>query len=253
MEPMDKRPRIAEDAADAIRRYMVEQRLTPGDMLPSERQIQQQLKISRASVREALRLLQMMGLIEARHGKGLFVIESNLQPMVDAYVSSLSLIDEDSFVHLLDVREALELGAADLAAKLRTDEDLEKLESVLHAAERRVQSDGTALEEDLGFHDLIIAATHNPLLERLYSCIAPFLLEVRTRSAEMIGIDQSGSHQENWKIAIHDHTGIFLAIRDQDRARAVRLMHEHLDNVRMQVQHGLSRQEQGVPAVGSNE
>jgi GntR family transcriptional regulator, transcriptional repressor for pyruvate dehydrogenase complex len=236
MEPIDKRPRVAEDAAEAIRRFIVDQQLSPGDMLPSERQIQQQLQISRASVREALRLLQMMGLVEARHGKGLFVSGSNLLPMVDAYVNTIRLVDEDSFGHLLDVREALELGAADLAAKLRTPDDLQRLEAVLTVAKHRVQTGGSALKEDLGFHDLLIKATHNPLLERLYSCIAPFLLEVRTRSAERAEREHVGSREDDWKVAIHDHTTIFHAIRDQDTALAVRLMHEHLDHVRKQIQ-----------------
>jgi GntR family transcriptional repressor for pyruvate dehydrogenase complex len=246
MEPIDKRPRIAEDAAEAIRRYIVEERLQPGHMLPSERQFQQQLQISRASVREALRVLQMMGLVEARHGRGLFVTESNLRPMVDAYVNTLSLVDEDSFGHLLAVREALELGAADLAAKLRTPEDLEKLASVLKEAVRRVEDGGDALAEDLGFHDLLIEATHNPLLERLYSCIAPFLIEVRSRSLERDEAGRLDSQKAKWKVAIADHTEIFQAVRDQDGARAVRLMHEHLRHVRIDLSAGIASSKQSV-------
>jgi GntR family transcriptional repressor for pyruvate dehydrogenase complex len=249
MEPIDKRPRVAEDAAEAIRRFIVDERLMPGDMLPSERQIQQQLRISRASVREALRLLQMMGLVEARHGKGLFVIATNLQPMVDAYVNSLSLIDEDSFGHLLAVREALELGAADLAAKLRTQDDLDKLEGVLTEAASRVEEGGAALAEDLGFHDLLIAATHNPLLERLYSCIAPFLMEVRSRSLDHAEAGRLRSRKAKWEEAIAHHTEIFEAVRDQDGARAVRLMHEHLRYVRLDLQNGLRQVKQPAEAT----
>lgn len=236
MEPIDKRPRVAEDAAEAIRRFIVDERLQPGDMLPSERQIQQQLQISRASVREALRLLQMMGLVEARHGRGLFVTESNLQPMVDAYVNTLSLVDEDSFGHLLAVREALELGAADLAAKLRTPDDLAKLEAVLAEAARHVEEGGAALAEDLGFHDLLIAATHNPLLERLYSCIAPFLIEIRNRTRDHPTSRHRFIEAARWQEAIAHHTEIFEAVRDQDGARAVRLMHEHLRHVRIDLE-----------------
>ena len=211
MEPIDKRPRVAEDAAEAIRRFIVDQQLSPGDMLPSE-------AANPAAVADQPRLGARGVAAPANDGagrsaswQGPLCQRHNLQPMVDAYVNTIRLVDEDSFVHLLDVREALELGAADLAAKLRTPDDLERLESVLTAAERRVQTGGSALKEDLGFHDLLIKATHNPLLERLYPGIAPFLLEVRTRSAERAEREHLGSREDDWKVAIHDHTAIFRA------------------------------------------
>jgi GntR family transcriptional repressor for pyruvate dehydrogenase complex len=131
VEPLEPGLRLYEGAFEAIRQYVVRQKLKPGDPLPSERQMQQQLGISRAPVREALRVLQSVGMIEARQGKGLFVKEMTLQPMVDTFVSHLELFDRDSFAHLQELRQMLELGAAELAAKRRTDHDLTCMESIL--------------------------------------------------------------------------------------------------------------------------
>src|SRR5438105_15893687 len=102
MERLATRPRVYEDAAEAIRQHIAERRLRPGDALPTEREIQQQLGISRASVREALRILQMSGLVEARQGKGLFVREIDLQPMLRALFANVGLMDVLSFHYLLD-------------------------------------------------------------------------------------------------------------------------------------------------------
>ncbi|HKG26498.1 MAG TPA: FadR/GntR family transcriptional regulator [Thermomicrobiales bacterium] len=226
MEPLEPRLRLYEGAFEAIRDYVVRERLRPGDPLPSERQIQQQLGISRAPVREALRVLQSVGIIEARQGKGLFVKEMNLRPMVDAFVSHLELIDTDSFEHLLGLRQILELGAADLAAKQRTDDDLARMDAILAAMRQRIDRRELVLEEDLGFHELLVQATHNPLLEHLYACLTPFLVAVR-EGGELTAqaLDE----------CLTDHTAIYEAVRDREAGLAIRLMQEHMESVRRQL------------------
>jgi GntR family transcriptional repressor for pyruvate dehydrogenase complex len=226
MERLGPRLRLHEDAVGAIRRYVVDQRLRPGDPLPSERQIQEQLGISRTPVREALRVLQSVGLIEARQGKGLFVKEMDLRPMVEAFVSHLDLIEPDSFEHLLELRQTVELGAAELAAMRRTPDDLARMAAILDTMRHRIDRQELALEEDLGFHELLIRATHNPLLERLYACLTPFLVAVR----------EGGELTERvLDECLTDHAAIYQAIADQDARLAVRLMQEHMETVRDQV------------------
>jgi GntR family transcriptional repressor for pyruvate dehydrogenase complex len=246
MERLDARPKRYEDAAEAIRRYIDEQELQPGDPLPSERQIQSQLGISRASVREALRILQMMGLIEARHGKGLYVAESNLQPIVDAYISNLSLVASGSFLHMMELRELLEIGAADLAAKGRMDEDLAAMRVTLDDLRARLDHDILALEADLRFHDALIAATRNPLLERLYAAIAPFLVEIRNRSLKSNAGPED--REENWRLGWSEHVAIYQAIEAQDASRAVELMRSHLEGVRLDLRPELLNRSAGVDA-----
>jgi GntR family transcriptional repressor for pyruvate dehydrogenase complex len=221
LEPLATRPRVYEDAAEAIRRYIVENRLRPGDPLPPERQIQQQLGISRASVREALRTLQMLGLVEARRGKGLFVKELDLQPMVHALTSTLELIDGVAFGHLVDVRKALELELAEVAAQRRKAADLARLATSLTAMQQALAAGDVAgaLSEDLRFHEILVQISRNPLFERFYSSIAAFLVDIRERSPQTI---------ETQAASLREHDAIYHAIRDQDPAGAVEAMRQHL-------------------------
>jgi GntR family transcriptional repressor for pyruvate dehydrogenase complex len=226
MDPLEPGLRLYESAFAAIRQYIVRERLKPGDPLPSERLIQQQLGISRGPVREALRVLQSIGMIEARQGKGLFVKEMDPRPMVDAFLSHLSLFDTQSFNHLLGLREVLELGAAELAAKERTEDDLAAMKSLLDSMRGRIKRQKLVIEEDMGFHEALVRATHNPLLAYLYGCLTPFLVAVRER----------GELSDQVVIGcLTDHTAIYEAIRDQDAGLAIRLMQEHMEYVRREV------------------
>jgi GntR family transcriptional regulator, transcriptional repressor for pyruvate dehydrogenase complex len=225
VEPLEPGLRLYEGAFEAIRQYVVRQKLKPGDPLPSERQMQQQLGISRAPVREALRVLQSVGMIEARQGKGLFVKEMTLQPMVDTFVSHLELFDRDSFAHLQELRQILELGAAELAAKRRTDRDLQCMESILGSMRQRMDRNEFVLEEDLGFHELLVQASHNPLIDQLYAFLTPFLVAVRESGEQTDQVLQE---------CMADHTAIFEAVRDGDAGLATRLMQEHMESVRRQ-------------------
>jgi len=225
VEPLEPGLRLYEGAFEAIRQYVIRQKLKPGDPLPSERQIQQQLGISRAPVREALRVLQSVGMIEARQGKGLFVKEMTLQPMVDTFVSHLELYDSDSFDHLQELRQILELGAAELAAKRRTSDDLHQMESILGSMRQRMGRKEFVLEEDLGFHELLVQASHNPLIDQLYGFLTPFLVAVRESGVQT---DQILNE------CMSDHTAIYQAVRDQDAGLAARLMQEHMEAVRRQ-------------------
>lgn len=225
MEPVQPGVRLYESAVEAIRQYIVKEQLRPGDPLPSERQMQQQLGISRAPVREALRVLQRVGMIEARQGKGLFVKEMNLRPMVDTFVSHLELLDGESFGHLLGLRYVIELGAAELAAKQRTADDLKAMSDILESMRQRMERQELIIDEDMGFHELLVQATHNPLLEQLYSCLTPFLVEVRERR-ELTDTEL--------ELCRRDHTAIFEAVQDRDPVRALSLMQEHMDAIARQ-------------------
>jgi GntR family transcriptional regulator, transcriptional repressor for pyruvate dehydrogenase complex len=233
LEPLTTRPRVYEDAAEAIRQYIAQNHLRPGDPLPPERQIQQQLEISRASVREALRTLQMIGLVEARRGKGLFVKKLDLQPMVRALTSNLELIDGISVGHLVDVRKALELELAEVAAMRRTAEDAARLATSLERM-RQALTEGDvamALTQDLKFHEILVQISRNPLFERFYSSIAAFLVDIRERSPQTT---------ETQTASLREHDAIYRAIRDQDPAGAVDAMRMHLAGLDEQLGVGAS-------------
>lgn len=234
MDVLATRPRLYEDAARAIRDYITEHQLQPGDMLPSERQIQQQLGISRPSVREALRILQHMGIVEARQGKGLFVKEVDLTPLIDAYVDSLWQVGA-GFTHLLQVREVIECGAARIVASQCTELELAELAAVLVTMRQRIAAGESALVEDLRFHELLVELSHNPLLIRLYSAITPFLLAVRQRSVsdDLRPVDWAA---HDWSHACAAHQAVYEALAAHDPTTVVALVEQHLADVRNDLQ-----------------
>jgi DNA-binding FadR family transcriptional regulator len=98
--------------------------------------------------------------------------------------------------------------------------------AILALMRQRIDRGELVLEEDLGFHDLLVQATHNPLLAYLYACLTPFLVAVREGGELTTRVLDE---------CLTDHTAIYEAIRDRDAARAIRLMQEHMESVRRQL------------------
>jgi DNA-binding FadR family transcriptional regulator len=127
-----RRRRLYEDVVQQLQTLISSGRLEPGDQLPSERALSDQLAVSRTSVREALRILEARGMIEARPGQGLFVRGRRTEEVVSILASYL-MKERETFLEVLDVREALERKAAERAALLATDKDLEALKATIVA------------------------------------------------------------------------------------------------------------------------
>jgi DNA-binding FadR family transcriptional regulator len=127
---------------------------------------------------------------------------------------------------LIELRQMLELGAAEAAAIKRTGDDLAEMSAVIASMRGHRQNGESVAEDDLRFHDLVIRAAHNPLVEHLYASMAPFLVKLR--------VTEPGDDLLIQDVA--DHLGIFRAIEEQDVPRTVRLMHEHMVAVRLQHQ-----------------
>ena len=133
--PRLERTSVGLQAAEAIKALILAGDLQPGDALPSERDLAVMLGISRPSLREAIRVLSAMNVLEPRHGGGTYV--TSLDPRLLAQpVSFLLQVDPAAFSHLLEVRQVLEVGAARLAAPRITAETLANLQQLADAAEQ---------------------------------------------------------------------------------------------------------------------
>src|SRR5665648_200093 len=125
-----RRRRLYEDVVHQLQGLISSGKLEPGDQLPAERALADQLAVSRASVREGLRTLEARGMLEARPGQGLFVRGRRTEEIVSILASYL-VRERESFLEVLDVREALERKAAERAAILATTKDLEAIKAAL--------------------------------------------------------------------------------------------------------------------------
>jgi GntR family transcriptional regulator, transcriptional repressor for pyruvate dehydrogenase complex len=212
------RPRLYEQVMSQLREHVEAAGLKAGDRLPSERELAERLQVSRASVKQAVVVLEVQGLLEIRHGGGMFLRTDSLapEPVADLIERRRRLPD------VLEAREALETKLAELAAKRRTDADLREIDAALAEMRREVDSGGLGEAGDRRFHAAVTAAAHNELLADFMREIADQVAESRHESLQQL-------HRPAQSLA--QHTTIAAAIRAQDPAAATAAMHDHLETV----------------------
>ncbi len=220
IEPI-KRTRIPEEIANRIRLLILDGTFKSGQPLPSERTLAERFAVSRGSVRDAFRMLEMIGLVETRHGQGTFPQELSVENLVTPLASVLShsrhLQDE-----LLDVRRMFEPAVARVAAARVTEAEMEELEHILAAQRQKVETGQSAISEDTAFHCALARATHNQVVVRVMEILNDLLVESRT-----LTLQQKGRPQRS----MEGHQAVVAALRRRDAEGAARAMNEHIEQI----------------------
>lgn len=209
--------KIYEEIAEQLRKLVVEGKLKPGDRLPSERELAERLQVSRASVREALSALEMLGLLEVRSGEGTYIRHVNFDSVV-APLSWMLSLDKETVKELMEVRKILEVQTVSLAAEHATKSDLEELAETIE--EMRLDAEIPKFDEvkDERFHFLVGQATHNKILIRMMTSISGTIQQTIV----------FGSAKYDNKKLFSEHLGIFEAIKARDPGTARKIMLKHL-------------------------
>ena len=194
----------------------------PGDLLPTEEELCQQLGVSRSVVREATKAVTILGMVRSRQGRGTEVLPdenwNEFAPEVIEARSDLQTVDE-FLVHLLELRRIIEVEAAGLAARRADAEAIATMVSLIAAMEDADDVEAFA-RLDVRFHDLILAATSNRPLRSLLRMIEPALLAARTVSLT--------TRRAGLRRSAKEHRMIADAIRERSATRARRAMTTHL-------------------------
>lgn len=151
----------------AVADYVHRADLKPGDRLPTERELCAALDVGRSTVREVIRQLQALGIVESRKGSGTYLLRTVSAGSIHMPLTVDTTHLRDALLQTLDVRRGLEVEASVIAARRRTAADLRAIEERLDEMERVHLEKGTAGREDLAFHLAIYDATHNPLFRQL--------------------------------------------------------------------------------------
>lgn len=223
LEPV-KKIRLYENIVQQIQQLISSGSLKPGQKLPPERSLAEELNVSRTSIREALRSLEMMGYLESKVGigGGTYVKEISFDNIISPF-SQVLLQNDDFIVELLEVRLFLEIEVARLAAIRRSDEDLEKMQQAIRQMEEEIAKGKTGLDGDNAFHRALSEAGNNRVLQQfVYMC--GDLLEVE-REAHL-----AASKKESKK-ALEQHKELLTAIEAGDDERAKLLMSKHIHNI----------------------
>jgi len=220
LKPITK-SRLSEAAIEQIKGLIVSRKREPGSKLPSERELVDQLKISRASVREALRMLEIMGLVEVKPGKGTYVkgVTGDLFLPLNNWLSS----HKETLHNHFEARLVLEPAAAGFAALRATRSDIRKLEEALATFNEKLAEDDIVglIIADIHFHSLIGAATGNKTIEILMDTITRFLFDGWKATLRVKGRP---------KKTVAEHTKILKAIIQKDEKKARAGMESHLKN-----------------------
>lgn len=220
-----ERLNLHERIVDEVKRALLDGRLKPGDRLPSEAELSKELGVSRASLREAMKILVGEGLLTIRHGQGAFVAEQDPSEVLNE-VSRALLFHRGTVQDLFEVRKVLETRAAELAAERASEQEIEEIDALLR--EYIAKADNGLLDEngykryDNQFHALVTHASHNAVLVQVMDSLMDLLGEVRRMSLRIPG---------RARRSVDDHVAILEALRNRDPEEAHRRMYEHLSNV----------------------
>ncbi len=165
MDPLDKTS-LTEQAAEVIKRQILTQHLQPGDRLSSERQLCEDLGISRTILREALSVLVAQGIITKAPGKGIFVGEYD-RCSLGVHIR-LTITDRAELGALQDLRNMLEIGALELITRRSKPEELDRLEEMVEDMEQSLSQGERIDEQDTQFHLALFRAAHVPSLVQFY-------------------------------------------------------------------------------------
>jgi GntR family transcriptional repressor for pyruvate dehydrogenase complex len=197
--------------------------LKPGDRLPAERELADQVGVSRPSVRAGLRSLAALGVLESRHGTGTF-ITSGPPRLSTGPLSLMAALHGFTRDEMFEARRVLEAGAAALAAEHATGENFALMSEEVAGMFASLQDPQTYLVHDVRFHRAVAAASHNPVLAALVDMVSALVYERRRRTVE---------RARDLRESAEMHRRIYAAIRDKDPERARQEMSAHLDLARM--------------------
>lgn len=194
---------------DAIR----SKELQPGDKIPPEPELAESLGVARSSVREAIKILTYLGVLESKRSEGTFVCDGYKESMIDPMVYGI-LLNQDSFENLMELREMTEAGMMRLAIEHHEDRELDELESILgemkKALELRENRVDTFFEADNRFHDKIAEMGKNPMADKINKVVRSLTHAVRYQTVSAMIL--SGKSDK----LLDTHVQLFNAIRERD-------------------------------------
>jgi len=216
-----RRNAVAPSAIATIKEMIVSGELRAGQRLPAERDLAAQLELSRPSLREAIRALIALNILESRHGEGTFV--SSLDPeLLSEPIDFVLQVNDDALLSLFEARRVLEAGVAALAAERATDLELAELDDFVKTGRRKVNDAEAFIEHDVEFHERLRRLARSPVLASLLSSVSTLSMASRRRTA------QNAATRAR---ALADHEAMARALRARDAGAADSLMVAHLQHV----------------------
>jgi GntR family transcriptional repressor for pyruvate dehydrogenase complex len=217
-----KNTKVYEQVIEQIKDMIVSGTLKKGDKLPSERELVEHLQVSRTSIREALRALQIMGLVECRQGEGNYITQSFENSLFEP-LSVMFMLQESNPSEIIEVRKIIEIETAAIAAQKITKEEIESLEILLRVFESSINEDDN-VKIDKKFHYEIAQASRNFLILNILNAISSLIDSFIKDARKKILVDE-----KNIEVLAKQHWDIYEALKSHNSKKAAEAMKKHLD------------------------
>jgi DNA-binding FadR family transcriptional regulator len=208
---------------------IIERELSPGDALPTESELSLALGVGRNTLRESLKVLQAMGVVEIRHGFGMFVATNNFAALADglAFRGRLSLRYEGrEALQLVEARQRLEAGLVGASMELATEVHIAEIGNAVVEMEEAASRNEPEDETGTDFHHLLFAPLENPILLELTAAFREVSRELRSELGTLT------SHSDR---RIAAHRNIYEAFKSGDEAGAANHLNEHFAEIRSSI------------------
>lgn len=211
---------LSDVIVEQLKGMIIRKELVRGQRLPSEQELAESFGVGRHTVREALKELEILGLVESRVGQGSFITEVNPKDVLDFMTNQLVMSRSD-MVNLMELRRILEINIAFLAAQRANEENLEEIRSRLSRMESYKDDPEKFVEEDVSWHFAVAKATGNEYFGVVLNAIHNMLLSVQKEVVYAEGAAER---------ALEYHRLIYEAIRGKKPTEAQALMNDHMES-----------------------
>jgi GntR family transcriptional regulator, transcriptional repressor for pyruvate dehydrogenase complex len=215
-----RRNKVYEDVARQIERLILK-KLRPGDKLPSERELAELLSVSRSSIRDAIRSLELAGMVEPRQGAGTIVREITANSVTTPFANALKR-KEELMGELLDFRKMIEPPLAARAATHASADEISEMEDILKRQEVKLREGASTVGEDSEFHYAVAMASGNSVVLKVLDILMDLLRDTRERTLQIEGRPQK---------SLAGHHKILSAIKRHDAEAAKAAMRRHIEDV----------------------
>jgi GntR family transcriptional regulator, transcriptional repressor for pyruvate dehydrogenase complex len=219
-----EKKRAYEDIVQQIIGLIDKGRLKRGDQLPSERELTETFKVSRTTVREAIRTLESMKLLQCRQGNGNYILASSEEALIQPLAAALFSANDD-IRDIFYIRKIIEPHIAQLAAENATPQEIEEMEKILSEHERCISRNESFLETDTLFHSCLARATKNRVVERLLIAVVDLL-----RQSREVLLEDDERHTRARR-SLDGHRRVFHAVQTGDANGAMKSMLRHLEDI----------------------
>lgn len=225
MDAPAKNTKVYEQVVERIKKMIEEGELKIGDKLPTERAMAEELNVSRASIREAIRSLEVIGLIESIQGAGNY-IKNDFSEILLEPLSMMFMLQQGSAIEIYELREVLELSTIMLSAERIKKEELQKLKELIEKfKESDIESNNVIIDKE--FHYTIVKAANNPLITNLLNVLSQVIDKFITDSRKNI-LESSENKERLLKL----HERVYIALENRNSLEAYTALKEHFELIK---------------------